>query len=136
MKTLVIIFSVFCLLALNSCAQKTDVKAMLQDSEKRNEIFSEIVSDSIMMTSFMETMQNSMNAMRMMRGNRMMMGHMMKENGMNMMMKDSIMMGNMMQMMHKKGMLSKNCMDSSYHMMRMWKQKMNGMKMMDQEDTD
>ena len=66
-------------------------------------------------------------AMQMMQENKVMMGMMMKGEGMQMMKKDSMMqsmmkggnmMGNMMQMMHKNGMMSEDCMKTCISMMK------------------
>jgi hypothetical protein len=141
MKTLAIIFSIVGIVALNSCSQKTETKAMLQDSETRTEIFTAITESHDYMTEFMENMQNSQHAMQMMEGNQKMTGQMIKGNGMQMMMKDSMMMksfmgnqammqnmmgqmmnngeimANMMKMMNEKGMMSEACMQSGMKMM-------------------
>ena len=126
MKTLIVIFSLMAMVTLNSCDQKTDTKAILVNTMTRNEIFNEISSNHQLMTAFMKNMQNDDHAMQMMQGNKMMMGNMMKGNGMQIMMKDSMMMknmmqsmmkdgkmmGNMMQMMHANGMMTEDCMKS------------------------
>ncbi len=131
MKRATLIFMTIGLVALNSCAQKTDVNAMLENSETRSEIFDGIANNHNYMTGFMENMQESDHAMQMMQGNAKMMGSMMKGNGTQMMMKDSMMMknvmrgmmndgkmmGNMMQMMHEKGIMSDDCRKSSMKMM-------------------
>lgn len=141
MKTLVIIFSVFGLITLNSCNQQTNVQALLENAETRNEIVKTIAGNHDFMTEFMSTMQDNDHAMQMMQGNKMMMGKMMKGQGIQMMMKDSTMMkqmmgnkqmmhsmmqgmmkdgkmmGNMMKMMSEKGMMSEDCMQSCMKMM-------------------
>jgi len=131
MKTATLIFLTIGLFALNGCSQKTDVNAMLDNSETRSEIFDAIANNHSYMTGFMENMQESDHAMQMMQGNNKMMGGMMKGDGMQMMMKDSTMMknmmqsmmkngkmmGNMMKMMHEKGMMSEDCMESCKNMM-------------------
>lgn len=131
MKTLLIIFSIVGLITFSSCNQKTDVNALLQNTETKNEIFSAVIKDHNMMMSFMENMQGNEHAMQMMQGNKMMMGNMMKGKGMQMMIQDEAMMGNMMQMMHEKGMMSAECMQS---MMQMMNDK--GMGMMNQGKDD
>ncbi len=131
MKTLVIILSAIGLLSLNSCNQKTDPTAMLENSETRTELFDAITSNHDYMTEFMGSIQENNHAMQMMQGNKKMMGTMMQDGGMKMMMKDSMMMksmmqgmmndgnvmGTMMQMMHKKGMMSEDCLESCKNMM-------------------
>jgi len=131
MKKLAIILSAIGLLSLSSCNQKTDVKAILENSETRSEIIKTISESHDFMTEFMTTMQGNNHATQMMQGNKKMMGNMMKGQGMQMMMKDSMMMKNMMQgmmkdgkmmgkmmkMMHKKGMMSEECMQSCMKMM-------------------
>ncbi|MEY8021350.1 hypothetical protein AB8P51_10995 [Muriicola sp. SD30] len=131
MKTATLIFLTIGLFALTGCNQKTDVNAMLDNSETRSEIFGAIANNHTYMTGFMENMQESDHAMQMMQGNHKMMGGMMKGDGMQMMMKDSMMMknmmksmmkngkmmGNMMKMMHEKGMMSEDCMESCKNMM-------------------
>ncbi|HSM64200.1 MAG TPA: hypothetical protein VK833_09710 [Gillisia sp.] len=133
MKTLLIIISIAGLITLNSCENKseTDVNAMLEDPETRDEIFTGIVDDSDRMTSFMEYMQENDHAMQMMQNNKMMMGNMMQDGGMQMMMNDrammnnmmqmmmndGTMMGNMMQMMYKNGMMNDECMETMKNMM-------------------
>ena len=52
------------------------------------------------------------------------------------MMKDGKMMGNMMQMMHKKGMMSKDCMESCKQMMGEKAMDMKDMGMMDENEID
>ncbi len=136
LRTIALLFSIIVLLSAYSCAQNTDIAAMLENTETRNEIFNTIANDREMMSSFMETIQKNENAMQMMQGNTHMMGHMMKGGGMQMMMKDSMilqnmmgnnemmhtmmgkmimdgeMMNNMMQMMAEDDMMSKECLDN------------------------
>jgi hypothetical protein len=121
MRTRVIILLAIGLMVLNSCNQKTDVNAILENPETRTEFFEAIASNHSYMTQFMDNMQ----------GNEKMMGNMLKGNGTQMMMKDSTMMKNMMQsmmkdgkvmgkmmrMMHEKGMMSEDCMESCKNMM-------------------
>lgn len=114
------------LITLNSCTQEPDVKAMLENSETRSEIIKAISDDHNLMTEFMENMQGNNHAMQMMKGDKKMMGMMMKGGGMQMMMKDRAMMGTMMGMMHKEGMMSKDCMQSGM--------KMNGKENLNEED--
>lgn len=110
MKTATLIFLTIGLFALNGCNQKTDVNAMLDNSETRSEIFDAIANNHSYMTGFMENMQESDHAMQMMQGNNKMMGGMMKGDGMQMMMKDSTMMKKMMQSMMKDGKMMGNMM--------------------------
>jgi len=129
MKTLVIIYSIIGLITFSSCAQETNVKALLQNKETRTEIIDAIASNHDFMTEFMKNMQGNSHAMQMMQGNKKMMNMMMGD-GMSMMkdsmmgnnmmmnmMKDKGMMMNMMKMMHEKGMMSKDCMQSGMKMM-------------------
>ncbi|MDT7827269.1 hypothetical protein RQM65_01150 [Pricia sp. S334] len=110
---------------------------MLDNSETRSEIFDAIANNHKYMTGFMDNMQESDHAMQMMQGNTKMMGNMMQAGGIQMMMKDSMMiknmmkdgkmMGNMMKMMHEKGMMSEDCMESCKKMMEDKGMDMNGM---------
>ena len=153
MKTITMIISILWFITFNSCAQKTDVGELLDNSETRSEIFEAIATDQDQMMAFMESIENNEDAMQMMHGNCMMMGKMMKgNNGKRMMMKDSMkmynmmmkdsmmmhnmmgnmmknkqMMGNMVQMMNKKGMMTDECMQA---MMK----SMNEMGMMNQDE--
>lgn len=105
MKTLVVILSAIGLLSLNSCNQKTNPSVILENSDTRTELFNTITSNHDYMTEFMKNMRGNNHAMQMMQGQ-----------GMKMMMKDSMMMKNMMQMMHEKGMMSEDCMQSCMKM--------------------
>ena len=135
MKTLVIIISIVGFMTFISCNQNADARAMLENTETRNEVFDAIAGNHDMMTSFMESMQGNDHAMQMMQGNKEMMSNMMKGEGKQMMMKDmmenkemmntmmSEMMGNgekmgaMMNMMQEKGMMSDECMQAMKQMM-------------------
>lgn len=130
MKTLVIILSAIGLMSLNSCKQETDLQALLQNQENRTEVYNEITENHDYMTEFMTNMHNSDHAMQMMRGegmqmmmkDSMMMKNMMKNKPMmhsmmEGMMMDRKMMDNMMKMMHEKGMMSEECMESCKQMM-------------------
>ena len=146
MKKLNILWSVIGLLTLVSCNQKPDVNKMLENQETKTEIFNAIVDNHDYMMGFMETMQNSDQAMQMMQYDKMMKGKrmqmMMKDstmmksmmgnknmmhNMMQHMMTDSTQMNSMMQMMHQKGMMSNECM-SSYMKKMHQKGMMNTMK--------
>ena len=140
MKTLILTSLVIGLTTLNSCNQKIDVNTILENSEKRTELFDAIANNHSYMTQFMDNMHGNDHAMQMMQGNKKMMGTMMQGNSMQMMMKDSMMqymmkdgkmMGNMMQMMHEKGMMSEDCMESCKKMMGDKGMDMKGMGMMD-----
>lgn len=145
MKTVTLIFLTIGLLTLNSCDQKTDINAMLDNSETRTEIFDAIANKPDYMMGFMENMQGNEQAIQMMQGNSKMMGNMMQGQDMQMMMKDSMMtknmmqtmmkdgkmMGNMMQMMHEKGMMGEDCMKSGMKMMGEKGMDMTGMGMME-----
>ena len=131
MKTLMVILSAIGLLSLNSCNQEKNAQALLENPETRNEIFTTIADNHDYMAEFMDNMPKSQHAMQMMHGNKNMMGSMMQGEGMQMMMKDSAMMhsmmngmmndgktmGSMMKMMHEKGMMTEDCMQSCMQMM-------------------
>lgn len=131
MRTLVIILSVIGLVSLNSCNQEKNAQALLEDPETRNEIFTTIADNHDYMSEFMDNMPSNQHAMQMMQGNKKMMGSMMQGEGMQMMMRDSTMMhsmmngmmndgktmGTMMKMMHEKGMMTEDCMQSCMQMM-------------------
>ena len=150
MKTLIVIFSIMVLVTFNSCDQKMNTKTMLDNTETRSEIFNEISGNHQLMTAFMENMQKNDHAIQMMQGNKMLMGQMMKGNGMQLMMKDSTMMHsmmgemmkdgkmmvNMMQMMHEKGMMSKDCMQSCVKMMGTKGMDIQGKVMMDNKEME
>jgi transcriptional regulator of aromatic amino acid metabolism len=121
--------------------QKPDINSLLESQETKNEIFKTIIDNNDYMMEFMESMQNSENAMQLFQGNKKMMGKMMKGKGMQMMMNDSTMirgmmrqimndstqMNSMMQMMHQKRMMSNECMQSCMQMMHQ-KRMMNPIK--------
>ena len=118
MKTTTIILMAIGLISLSSCEQKTDTHVMLENSETRTELFNAIASNHNYMTEFMGNMQGNDHAMQMMKGDQKIMGNMMKGQGMQMMLNDSMMsMNHMMQIMHKEGMMSEDCMNSSMKMM-------------------
>lgn len=140
------IISVIGLMALASCNQGTNPKAVLENEETRTEMFDAIANNHNYMTEFMDIMQGNEHAMQMVQGNHKMMGNMMKGDGMQMMMmkdsmmmmnmmqsmmKDGKMMGNMMKMMHEKGMMSEDCMEFCKQMMGEKGMDMEGMGMMD-----
>lgn len=145
MKTRIILLSAIWLLSLNSCKQNTDPKAMLENSETRTELITDILNNHNYMTEFMESMQGNDHAMQMMQGNKKMIGSKYQDSEMQMMMKDSMMMknmmqgmmkdgnmmGNMMNMMHKNGMMSKECMQSCMKMMNDKGMDMKGVTKMD-----
>jgi hypothetical protein len=104
---------------------------MLENTETKNEIFNSITDNQEYMSAFLQHMQNNQNAMDMMRGNKGMMGGMMRGQGMRMMMADSTMsdslmlsmmknrgsMRKMMRRMRANGMISEDCLRSSMNMM-------------------
>ncbi|WP_228850497.1 hypothetical protein [Aegicerativicinus sediminis] len=138
MKSLIIIW-ILGFMTLSGCTQKANVDQLLDNPDTREEIFEAIVGNHNQMMLFMETMQSNEHAMQMMQGNQMMMGNMMKGDGMHMMMTDSVMMhnmmekmmanksmmGSMMQMMNENGMMTDECMQHMIH-------SMNGMENMKQ----
>jgi hypothetical protein len=131
MKTLVIILSAIGLLSLNSCKQETEPQALMENPETRTEVFNTIMENQDYMAEFMGQMQINGQTMQMMQSNQKMMGNMMHGERMQMMMKDSAMMhslmngmmgngemmGSMMKMMHEKGMMSEDCMQSGMKLM-------------------
>ena len=136
MKKSILLFLVVGMLTMYSCNQKPDVNKMLENQETKNEIFNAITENHDYMMGFMETMQNSEHAIQMMQENKMMKGKrmqmmmsdstMMKNmmgnknimmNMMRQMMTDTTQMNTMMQMMHQKGMMSNECMQSCRKMM-------------------
>ncbi len=132
MRTLFIGLLAIGLFSLTSCKQETDTQALLENPETRTEVFNSIVENDAYMAEFMESMHGNLATMKMMQGNKKMMGSMMNGQGMQMMMKDSTMMhsmmnrmmgdgkmmGNMMKMMHETGMMSEDCMESCSMMMK------------------
>ncbi|WP_417858594.1 hypothetical protein [Xanthomarina gelatinilytica] len=149
MKTLLIVLSAVGLLNLNSCKQETNPQALMENPETRTEVFNAISKNHDYMTEFMESMHDNQHAMQMMQGNKKMMSSMMQGEGMQMMMKDSTMMhsimdgmmndgkmmGTMMKMMHEKGMMSEDCMESCSKMMGEKGMDMQGMDKMDDMDS-
>jgi len=149
MKTLLIVLSAVGLLSLNSCKQETNTQALMENPETRTEVFNAISKNHDYMTEFMESMHDNQHAMQMMQGNKKMMSSMMQGEGMQMMMKDSTMthsmmdgmmndgkmMGTMMKMMHEKGMMSEDCMESCSKMMGEKGMDMQGMDKMDDMDS-
>jgi len=145
MKTLLIVLSAVGLLSLNSCKQETNTQALMENPETRTEVFNAISKNHDYMTEFMESMHDNQHAMQMMQGNKKMMSSMMQGEGMQMMMKDSTMMhsmmndgkmmGTMMKMMHEKGMMSEDCMESCSKMMGEKGMDMQGMNKMDDMDS-
>lgn len=128
MKTLIVVLSAIGLLSLNGCKQESDPQVLLENSNTRTELFSAIIQNHEYMMEFMETMHSNEHAMQMMKGDKKMMSSMMHGEGMQMMMTDSIMMKNIMQVMmkdgkilanmikmiHEKGIMSEDCMESSF----------------------
>tara|TARA_R110002072_G_scaffold175477_1_gene331233 strand:- start:9118 stop:9588 length:471 start_codon:yes stop_codon:yes gene_type:complete len=145
MRTLFIGLLAIGLFSLTSCKQETDTQALLENPKTRTEVFNSIVENDAYMAEFMKSMHGNPATMKMMQGNKKMMGSMMNGQGMQMMMKDSTMMhsmmnrmmddgkmmGNMMKMMHEKGMMSEDCMESCSMMM-----KDKGMDMQGMDDMD
>ena len=132
MKTLIFLSLISTALLLGSCTPQANVEALLKDAQTKDQIFSAIVADHDLMNDFMSKMMGNEHAMMMMRGNSEMMNMMMGEekmmsmmkqnpemmkNMMGGMMKDGRMMGQMLQMMHEKGMMSQECMQSCMQMM-------------------
>ena len=128
MKTLIVVLSAIGLLSLNGCKQESDPQVLLENSNTRTELFSAIIQNHEYMMEFMETMHSNEHALQMMKGDKKMMSSMMHGEGMQMMMTDSIMMKNIMQVMmkdgkilakmikmiHEKGIMSEDCMESTF----------------------
>lgn len=131
MKTQVIILAAIGLFSLNSCMQETNPLALMATHESRNELYNAIAQNDSYMTEFMANLQNEENAMKMMQDNNKIIGAMKHGENMQMTMQDSTamhammatmmndgkMMGTMMKMMHEKGIMSENCMESCKNMM-------------------
>lgn len=128
MKRLAIFLSVIGLISLNSCKQETDVSALLKNTNTRNQIMDTIAKNPQYMADFKEHVKENGHAMQMMQndksmGSEMNHGKMMSDSMqmkkmMGKMMEDGETMGTMMKMMHKRGMMSKDCMKSCKRMMK------------------
>lgn len=103
MRTITLIFSIITITALSSCNEKQDAEAMLENHVKRIHIYESIAGNHEFMNEFLLKMQENDYAIQMMRGNQKIMGNLMQGSG--------------MQMMHEKGMMSKDCMESCKNMM-------------------
>ncbi len=150
MKNTLLLLTVLGLLSLSSCKQDMNSETLLENPQTRTEVFNTISENHEYMSAFMEHMQNTPHAMQMMQNNKKIVGTMMKKEGMRMMMKDSTMihsmmnnmmsdgkmMGNMMKMMHEKGMMSEDCMESCTKMMSNKGMDMKGMNKMDSSKKD
>ena len=132
MSNPVLILTIFFAGILGGCSQNTDVNALLQNPDTKQEVFSTIAGDHQTMMDFMNTMMDNEHAMMMMKGNEKMRGMMMNQgnmmsmmkdnpdmmhNMMSGMMKDGNMMSDMMQMMQQQGIMSEECMQSCMKMM-------------------
>ncbi|PSR12242.1 MAG: hypothetical protein DA408_17915 [Bacteroidetes bacterium] len=128
MKNALCLFALFSLLlGITSCNQQPDVSALLNNTQTRDKILTEITSNHEMMTELMDKMMLNNHAKMMLQGNKQMRGMMMQDssmvqmmkdnpdlmnNMMGKMMKDHRMMENMMQSMKKGGIMSEECMQS------------------------
>ena len=117
MKKITILFAALLLFTINSYSQNTDVKALLDKSETRTEVFNTILNDHQLMMEFMKEMKGNQHAMMMMKENNRMMKkdgnmemdqkhQMMNHDKMRSMMNENPemmqkMMGNMMEMCEK-----------------------------------
>lgn len=143
MSNPVLILTIFFALTLGGCSQTTDVNALLQNPDTKQEIFSAIAGDHQMMMDFMNMMMDNEHARMMMKGNEKMRDMMMEQgymmsmmkdnpdmmhNMMTRMMKDGTMMSHMMQMMQQQGMMSEECTQSCMKMMADKGMDMEGMK--------
>lgn len=149
MKTLLVILSLIGFISLNSCIQETNPQALMETHKSRTVVYNAIAQNDDYMMEFMANLQNNENAMEMTQGNNKMMGSMIKGENMQMMMKDSSMMhsmmngimndgkmmGTMMKMMHEKGMVSEDCMESCSKMMGEKGMDIQGMNKMGNMDT-
>lgn len=138
MRKLFLITITMCGLLLTNCSKQISSDEMLKDESTRNEIFVKIASDHGMMTDFMEVMMKDNHAMMMIKDHEGMKNMMMNEGNMMDMMKNHPkmmhdmmdgmmkdkpesmheMMSGMMKMMHEKGMMNSECMESSMQMMK------------------
>ncbi len=131
-------------LAKQVACKKTNPLALMETHESRNEVYNAIAQNDSYMTEFMANLQNEENAMKMMQDNNKMMGAVKHGENMQMIMKDSTamhammatmmndgkMMGTMMKMMHEKGIMSEDCMESCKNMMGEKGMDMQGMNKM------
>lgn len=115
MKTLLIIGSAIGLFTLSNCSHEASSKKFLENPANRTEVFHAIQQNDKYMSEFMKSAKPSMQMM-------------MKDTTMmNAMMHDGEAMSTMMQMMHKKGMMSEDCMQSCKTMMGEKGMNMKGM---------
>ena len=145
MNTLLVMIPLLMFFGCSKAQEQQDVKTLLSDSTKQNEIMNAICADQDMMMNMMGHIINNDDALNMMRGNEDMMTHMMGDGKMmmNMMSQDSsismMMMGDMMQMMENDSVMCgkmSNMMMNNNHMMNMMMDMMHdkGMKMGDGKD--
>ncbi|CAM1359912.1 conserved hypothetical protein [Tenacibaculum sediminilitoris] len=113
MKKSIILSLIFGFQLLISCNQKPDVDKILENQETKERIFKSIAKDHEYMTEFMETIYNNEHVIQMIMHNNMMMNNIMgNKNMMHQIMNDSIKIHNMLQMMHQKGIISNECLQS------------------------
>jgi len=126
MKNVVYTAAFLAVLAFGGCRLQPAPHEVLSDAASRQEVFEAISRNPEYMTGFMEVMSKDDQALGMMQGNRHMMGAMMRHTNMSEMMRDSVwsgqmmshlmqdpaMMTRMMQMMHARGMMNTDCMQS------------------------
>ena len=92
MKAVIMIISILGFITLYSCTKKVDVNKLLDNAETRSDIFEAIANDHYQMTAFMEALENKDYSVQMMQKNHLIIGNMMKGEGLHTMMKDSMMM--------------------------------------------
>ncbi len=82
MKTTTLLISMITLFTFNVLGQGSNVKALLENRDTREEIFSIILNDHNLMMEFMDQMNGNEHAMAMMRGNHKMMMNLQEESQM------------------------------------------------------
>jgi hypothetical protein len=131
MKAVLFFVSILSILILNSCNQKTDTRAILENPKSRAEIFDSIANNQKYMTEFIikihghemmmggSEMQMMMNDSLMNKNsiNGTMINAEMMRSMMDGMIDDSITMAAMIQMMQQRGIMSEDCMQASMKMM-------------------
>jgi hypothetical protein len=131
MKAVLFFVSILSILILNSCNQKTDTRAILENPKSRAEIFDSIANNQKYMTEFIikihghemmmggSEMQMMMNDSLMNKNsmNGTMINAEMMRSMMGGMIDDSITMAAMIQMMQQRGIMSEDCMQASMKMM-------------------
>ncbi|MDE1207932.1 hypothetical protein [Tenacibaculum larymnensis] len=126
MKKSIILLLALGIQILVSCNSKPDVEKLLKEHETKSEIFKAITENHDYMTEFMETAHNNEHAMQMMMNKGVMMNNMHgNKNMMHQIMNDSTQVDKMLQMMHQRGMINYECIQSCM-------KKMNSKEVMDE----